>query len=306
MRCGVGPGPAHVDGRRREGFHRWMQQLTSADGTPIAFETQGTGPAVVVVNGAFSTAADAGSFAGSFAAELADAGFTAVTYDRRARGSSGDARGSTPEREVEDLAAVLKAAGSASVGGALPAVGPVPAVGPLPAVVGHSSGAVLALYAASLGAPVGHLFLSEPPFRFGENEPPRDLPERLQALIDEGRPADAVTTFQLEGVELPPQLVSQIRSSPMFESLVALAQSTVYDATLTRDVSTPTSAMLGVTVPVAVVTGVQTFPFLHASAERLAGLIAGAEFVEVPESIGHRLDPAATARVVAARYPGGG
>ena len=265
-----------------------MQQLTSADGTPIAFQALGTGPAIVVVNGAFSTAHDASAFA----EELAGAGFTAVTYDRRARGRSGDTRGSAPEREAEDLAAVLAAVTESSGGSA--------------AVVGHSSGAVLALYAASLGVPVAHLFLSEPPFRFGENEPPRDLPERLQTLVDAGRPGDAVTTFQLEGIELPPPMVEQIRSSPMFESLVALAQSTVYDATLTRDVSTPTSAMLGVTVPVAVVTGVETFPFLHASAERLAGLIPGAEFVEVPESVGHRLDPVATTRVIAARYPGRG
>jgi pimeloyl-ACP methyl ester carboxylesterase len=264
-----------------------MQHISSADGTPIAFHTVGSGPAVVVVNGAFSTARDAEAFA----AELAGAGFTAVTYDRRARGASGDARGSTPEREVEDLAAVLDAVGIGSGGG-------------IPAVVGHSSGAVLALYAASLGVPVAHLFLSEPPFRFGEGEPPHDLPERLQTLIDEGRPADAVTTFQLEGVELPPSMVEQIRSSPMFASLVAVAQSTVYDATLTRDVSTPTSAMRAVAVPVTVLTGVETFPFLHASAQRLAGLIRGAEFVEVPESVGHRLDPAATTRLIAERYAG--
>jgi hypothetical protein len=150
---------------------------------------------------------------------------------------------------------------------------------------------------------MAHLFLSEPPFRFGENDPPRDLPERIQALIDEGRPADAVTTFQLEGIELAPQMVEQIRSSPMFASLVGLAQSTVYDATLTRDVSTPTAAMLGVSVPVAVLSGVETLPFLHAAAERLAGLMPGAEFVEVPESIGHRLDPVATTRIIAERYP---
>lgn len=251
----------------------------SADGTPIAFDTTGDGRPVVVVNGAFSTGADSTAIT----AELAKNGFLAVAYDRRARARSGDTKPYAPEREAEDLAAVI-----AEVGGSA-------------AVLGHSSGAVLALFAASVGVPVDHLFLSEPPFHFGEDEPDHELPERLQALVDEGRPADAVTTFQLEGIGLPPAVVDQIRQSPMFDGLVALAQSTVYDAWLTRDVSTPTAAMLGTTVPTTVLCGIETFPFLRAASERLAGELAGAEFVEVPESVGHRVEPVATTRLIAAR-----
>ena len=256
-----------------------MTHATSADGTPIAYFTDGAGPAVVIVNGAFSVADDGVEFAD----ELAQNGFRAVRYDRRARGGSGDTQPFAPERETEDLAAVIAAAGGEA------------------SVVGHSSGAVLALFAASLGVPVTQLFLSEPPFRFGEDEPPADLPERLQALVDSGRPADAVTTFQREGIGLPAEVVEQITQSPMFGALVALAQSTVYDAWLTREVSTPTAAMRNVGVPTLVVSGRETFPFLRASAERLAGVVDGAEFVEVPESVGHRLDPVATTRLIAAR-----
>jgi len=256
-----------------------MTLATSADGTPIAYDTRGDGPTVVVVNGAFSVASDGAKFASA----LADAGFRAVTYDRRARGGSGDTKPFAPEREADDLAAVIAAVGGAA------------------SVVGHSSGAVLALYAASLSVPVEQLFLSEPPFRFGEDEPPVDLPDRLQALVDAGRPEDAVTTFQLEGIGLPQPVVAQITQSPGFGALVALAQSTVYDARLTRDVSTPTEAMREVDVPVLVFSGRETFPFLRASAERLAGVVRGAEFVEVPESVGHRLDPAATTRLIGSR-----
>lgn len=256
-----------------------MTLANSADGTPIAYDVVGDGPAVVVVGGAFSVGKDAEALA----AALADAGFRAVTFDRRARAGSGDTKPYAPQREAEDLAAVIAAVDGAA------------------GVVGHSSGAVLALYAASLGVPVGRLFLSEPPFRFGEGEPTADLVDRLQALVDEGRPEDAVTTFQLEGVGLPAPVVEQIKASPGFPSLVALAQSTVYDAWLTRDVSTPTPAMLGVSVPVTVLSGTETFPFLLASAERLAGMIPGAEFVPVPESVGHRVDPAATAHVIRTR-----
>jgi pimeloyl-ACP methyl ester carboxylesterase len=256
-----------------------MPIIESADGTPISFDSTGGGPAVVIVNGAFSTAADAGALAEA----LSGAGFTAVAYDRRARGASGDTRPSAPEREAEDLAAVIEA------------------VGGVEAVLGHSSGAVLALFAASLGVPVGRLFLSEPPFHFGENEPPADLPERLQQLVDAGNPGDAVTTFQLEGIGLPPTVVEQMRSTPMFDGLVALAQSTVYDAALTRQVSTPTTQMREVDAPVVVLCGTDALPFLRAASERLSHEITGAELVDVPESVQHRLDPAATTRVLAAR-----
>jgi hypothetical protein len=256
-----------------------MELTHSADGTAIAIEQAGDGDPVVIVNGAFSTGKDSATLA----AALVAGGFRAVSYDRRARAGSGDTRPYSPAREAEDLAAVIAAAGGRA------------------AVLGHSSGAVLALFAASLGVPVDALFLSEPPFRFGEGEPAADLPERLQALVDEGRPGEAVRLFQLEGVGLPAPLVEQIAAGPMFGALVALAQSTVYDAWLTRDVSTPTAAMIEVPVPTVVLSGAETFPFLRAAAERLGAAMPHGEFVEVPESIGHRVDPEATARIVAAR-----
>ena len=260
-----------------------MNTVTSADGTPIAYDETGDGAVVVIVNGAMSRAADAAGLATA----LADAGFRAVTWDRRARGSSGDARGSTPDREVEDLAAVIDAVGGDA------------------AVLGHSSGAVLGLVAASRGVPVRALFLSEPPLRFGEDEPADDLAERLQLAVDEGRLDDAIVTFQLEGVGLPQEMVDGIRASEQFAALLPLAQSTVYDTNLTREASTPSPEMLAVGVPVTVLRGAQTFPFLIGSSDRLADAIDGAELVVVPESVMHRPDPAATARVVRERlHPG--
>lgn len=253
-----------------------MEHIQSADGTLIAFETVGEGPAVVIVNGAFSTAKDATAIATS----VADAGFTAVTFDRRARGESGDTKPFAPEREAEDLAAVIAATGGSA------------------AVVGHSSGAVLTLFAASLGVPITALFLSEPPFHFGEDEPPADLPERLQTLVDEGKREEAVLTFQREGIELPDQMIEQIRTSPMFAGLLPLAQSTVYDARLTQVVSTPTSAMLSIEAPVVILCGVETFPFLRGASKRLAEAMPDADLIEVPESVGHRLDADATAKII--------
>ena len=256
-----------------------METATSADGTTIAFEVTGEGPTVVIVSVAFSVAADGGALAEA----LEEAGFTAVTVDRRGRGSSGDRRGSSPEDEADDLAAVIDAVGGEAI------------------VLGHSSGAVLALYAASRGASIRSLFLSEPPFRFGTDEPAADLADRLQQLVDEGRSEDAVVAFQLEGVGLPPEMVEQIRQSDQFAGLVPLAQSTIYDAKLTAQVSTPPPAMLSVSQPVTILRGEQTFPVLVTAADRLAREMDQAELVIVPESVMHRPDPAATARVIKER-----
>jgi pimeloyl-ACP methyl ester carboxylesterase len=255
-----------------------MEHATSADGTPIAFDRIGSGHPVVILGGAFSTA-EAGV---PLATALAEAGFQGVTVDRRGRGGSGDTAPYAPEREAEDLAAVVEAVGGTA------------------AVLGHSSGAILALFAAGEGVPVTHLFLSEPPFRFGD-EPSPDLAERLQAFVDAGRPEEAVTAFQREAVGLPEPVLEQIRSSPIFPGLVAVAQSVVYDTTLSAAVSTPTAAMTAVEVPVTILHGDPTFPFLVAAAERLAALIPSAELVVVPESQNHAVDPAGTAREVAAR-----
>ncbi len=256
-----------------------MEHATSADGTSIAFERDGTGPVVVIVGGAFSTAA-AGA---PLARALAEAGFQGVMIDRRARGESGDTSPYAPEREADDLAAVIEA------------------VGPVAAVLGHSSGAVLALFAAAQGVPVGRVFLSEPPFFFGEGQPDADLPERLQAFIDDGAPEDAVTTFQLDGVRLPRAVVEQIRASPMFASLVPLAQSVVYDAILTRTLATPTEAMREVGVPVTILRGEPTFPNLVRAAELLEDAVPQAELVVVPESHDHGVDPVGTTREIRLR-----
>ncbi|WP_165068306.1 alpha/beta fold hydrolase [Marisediminicola senii] len=256
-----------------------MDTVTSADGTSIAFERTGSGPVVVIVNGAMSTAADAADLA----AALVGTGLSAIAYDRRGRGSSGDVKGSTPDREVEDLAAVIDVAGDDA------------------AIFGHSSGAVLALLATSVGVPSSALFLSEPPFRFGVHEPAPDLATRLQDHVDRGEPEEALMTFQRDAVGLPEEMIEQIRTSGVLASLVPLAQSTVYDTLLTSQVSTPTPAMLGVAQPVTVMRGEQTFAVLVAAADRLASAIDHAELVVVPESVMHRPDPAATARVISER-----
>lgn len=187
-----------------------MDYVTSAEGTQIAYHQIGSGRPVVVVVGALSTAASARPLAEAFAL----AGLRGVSWDRRGRGDSGDTAPYAPEREVEDLRAVILAVGGDAV------------------VLGHSAGAVLALLAAGAGLSMTHLFVSEPPLRFGEDEPPADLADRLQALIDHDQPAEAVLTFQRENVRLPESMIEQLRGSADFAEMLPLARTTVYDTQL--------------------------------------------------------------------------
>src|SRR5258708_11526429 len=110
---------------------RTMKKIPSKDGTAIAFDQSGEGPAVILVGGAFQHRAIDPKTT-KLTALLAQH-FTVFHYDRRGRGDSGDTLPYAIEREIEDLEALIKeAAGSACV-------------------FGMSSGAVLTLHAAARG-----------------------------------------------------------------------------------------------------------------------------------------------------------
>jgi pimeloyl-ACP methyl ester carboxylesterase len=175
-------------------------------------------------------------------------------------------------------------------------------VGGRATVFGYSSGAVLALRAAAEGLPIDRLFLYEAPFRFGDEfpKPSADLPDRLQQMVDEGRSADVVTTFQLEGIGLPPDMVAGIRQAPFFPVLEAMAQSVVHDATITVDLFEPTPAMAAVDVPTVVMRGAQTWPVLATAAERLAALLPDARLQVMAGAADHGLEPVSTAAAIRA------
>lgn len=192
---------------------RRTTHVTSADGTEIAYEVTGTGPALVLVDGAMCQRAMGP--ARGLAAALAD-DFTVHAYDRRGRGGSGP--GSSPyevDREVEDLRAVIDAAGGSAH------------------LFGASSGAVLALEAARRGAPVERLAVYEAPFIVDDTHPANDprLPERLQAMVDAGRRGEAVRTF-MRVVGVPAPVIVLMRFLPVWKKLTGIAHTLPYDLTI--------------------------------------------------------------------------
>ena len=130
-----------------------MDKVRSSDGTTIAFNRLGEGAPVILVSGASTARA-----IHAHLAELLATDFTVFNYDRRGRGDSGDSPPYAIEREIEDLHAVLAAAGGAA------------------AVFGNSSGAVLALHAAAAGLPITKLALWEPPFMTARTPPAGSRP----------------------------------------------------------------------------------------------------------------------------------
>jgi pimeloyl-ACP methyl ester carboxylesterase len=251
-----------------------MRTVTSVDGTTIAFDQLGAGPPVILVSAAFNDRS------GNLAplAEALAPHFSVLNYDRRGRGESGDTQPYEVEREIEDLEALIAEAGRAA------------------AVFGHSSGATLALRAAARGLPITKLALYEPPFVVDESRPllAADFPERLAALIAEGRRGDAVELYQTEGVGIPEEVVVGMRQAPFRPALEAIAHTLVYDATIVGDLSLPSELLRSLATPTLVLDGEQSPPLLRNAARAVAqALPNGRQHTLAGQT--HDVDPVATA-----------
>jgi pimeloyl-ACP methyl ester carboxylesterase len=231
-----------------------MNNVTSADGTVIAYETSGTGSPVILVGGAFNVRQSAAPLAARLAPH-----FTAVSYDRRGRGGSGDTAPYALQREVEDLAAII-----AAVGG--------PAF-----IYGLSSGAILALEAAAAGLAIRKLALFEPPYRVGGSPRlPEDFIARLSELTSSGRHGEAVEHFMTRAVGLPASTVAWMRRRPSWPVFEATAPTVVYDSLIVGDGSLPASRLAALTVPTLVIDSTGSPGWMRQVSRVVAGTLADA------------------------------
>ena len=228
-----------------------MDKVTSKDGTSIAFDRLGDGPPVILVSGG---SVDRSSNAGVAAALAPD--FTVLNYDRRGRGPSGDTRPYAVQREIEDIEAVIEAAGGSAF------------------LYGSSSGAALALEAAASGLAVKKLALWEPPYILDENaRPPADQVEQYETMLSEGRRGDAAEYFMAKVVGMPAEFVAAARSQPWWANQEALAHTLPYDATIMGDYSLPTEKAAAIKVPTVVIDGGSSFGFMGPTADALAEVL---------------------------------
>lgn len=239
-----------------------MSNVTSKDGTQIAYEKQGTGPAVIMVDGALGYR---GLGFGQDLAKLLSQHFTVYTYDRRGRGESTNSKPFAVEREVEDIDALIKEAGGAAY------------------VYGISSGACLALEAAiKLGDKIKKLALYEPPYNSAPNalHPWEEYRKNLSELVKADQRGDAVTLF-MKFVGTPPEMIEGMRNAPVWPMLEAVAPTLLYDAAeMGDDRTVPVERVSRIRSQTLVMDGganLQFMPFMHASATALAKAIPHAK-----------------------------
>ncbi|WP_395726587.1 alpha/beta fold hydrolase [Nakamurella sp.] len=231
--------------------------VTSADGTEIVFDRVGQGPAVIVVGGALMNRSSPRE-----TVQLLAERYTVHSYDRRGRGESGDVLPYSPEREIDDLVALLDEAGPSRV-------------------FGMSSGGFLALGIAAHDSRVVKAAVYEPPYLTGDGPlAAADYRARLDEAVATGHPDRAVELFlrQVSGGRFD----DSIRSAPWWPGMVAMGPSLRYDAALTGDGSVPVDTLSRISAPVLAMYGGASDEW----AERSVRAVAAA----VPEGAARRFD----------------
>ncbi|HEX3769777.1 MAG TPA: alpha/beta hydrolase [Polyangiaceae bacterium] len=239
-----------------------VDTVTSRDGTRIAYEAKGAGAPLVMAGGAMQERATTG-----IVRPLLEPHFTVVTYDRRGRADSGDTPPYAPDREVEDIAALLDMV--------------LQTRGRPAFLYGHSSGAILSLRAAMRGLPMAKLVVYEPPFIIPGTRPapPADALARIEAAVASGDREGAIALFLGEQVGLPPEVVTQMKTLPMWGRLLKLAHTVAYDTQIAANHDVPAAALAAVTVPTLVLRGSASFPWIHETAAAVARALPHAELV---------------------------
>ncbi len=254
-----------------------MQAVPSHDGTSIAFDRVGDGPALITIGGATATRAAASAAAAQLAQH-----FTVFSYDRRGRGDSGDAGsyadGEVVDREVEDLAVLIEAAGGSAL------------------AFGHSSGAVLALEAARRGLSIPKLAIYEPPFIIDDSRPPLpgDYVAQLRELIANGQREEALEYFMTSAVGIPAEYIDGIKQAPFWADSVAVAHTISYDGEIMGDTMSGDPAALerfaSINTPTLVMVGSESPPYQRNAVQALIDLLPDAQ-LRVMEGQDHGVAP---------------
>ena len=255
-----------------------MNHVRSKDGTAIAYDRAGSGPAIILVDGALCSR----SFGPSpkLAPQLAPH-FSVLVYDRRGRGESGDTQPYSPAREVEDIAALIEAAGGRA------------------SLLGLSSGGALAMEAAASGLPVNKVVAYEPPYvNEGNQRNGADHEAQLKQLLANGNRGDAVKYFMKDMVGAPAPLVTMLRLMPwIWRRLQSVAHTLPYDAAVMTAFKIPRSRFASIAVPVLVMNGTKTDPRLRAAAQAVAEVTPSARYHELAGQT-HNVKPNALAPAV--------
>jgi pimeloyl-ACP methyl ester carboxylesterase len=229
--------------------------VVSKDGTRIAYERLGGGPAVVLIDGAMCSRAFGPM---PKIAALLKEHFTVYLYDRRGRGESGDTQPYSKAREVDDIDALVRAAGGSAF------------------AVGLSSGAALALEAAASGIRIEKLAVYEPPFMPDDaaRHAQADHEGKLKALVADGERGAAVKYFMRDMVSVPAPVVLMMQlMRGIWGKLKAVAHTLPYDAAIMGDWQVPAPRLGGVRTPTLAMCGGKTERRLKRAVEELVKVL---------------------------------
>jgi pimeloyl-ACP methyl ester carboxylesterase len=261
-----------------------MNQIRSTDGTTIAYARSGSGPALILVDGALCSR---GFGPSPKLAPLLARHFTVYAYDRRGRGQSGDTHPYSPAREVEDIAALVDAAGGSA------------------SLLGLSSGGALALEAAASGLPITKVVAYEPPYVDENGRHGGAAHEaRLGRLLADGNRGGAVKYFMKDMVGAPAPMVVMLRLMPwIWRRLQAVAHTLPYDAAVMTAFRIPRLRFASIGVPAMVMNGTKTDPRLREAARILAEVIPAARHRELAGQT-HNVKPDVLAPAVVEFFTG--
>jgi len=264
-----------------------MNQVTSKDGTAIAYTRDGDGSAVVLVGGGL----DDGTENAALIPVLA-ASFTVANYARRGRGGSRDTPPYSLEREIDDLAAVVE-----EIGGHAHAFG-------------ASSGGALLLEAAAAGLSLDRIAVWEVPYAVGGEAVAgwQEYSAALrEALARDDRDRALELFMRLAGS--PREVVEQVKESEHWPIMRELAPTLAYDAACLGDGPPPGDRLGMITQPTLVITGPggeeamqeMAVDFMGSSADAIVAAMPAAERLRLAEG-GHMVEAAVLGPVLASWF----
>ncbi len=243
-----------------------MEKVISKDGTPIAFDRIGNGPALVLVDGAMCYRGFGPMPA--MAKRLASQ-FTVFHYDRRGRGDSGNHPDYSVSREIEDLDAVIQKAGGSAF------------------VLGVSSGGALALEAAARLRGISKVAIYEAPFIVDNTHPPLSstFVSEMRALVAADKRGDAVKKF-MRLVGVPAIGVLAMSVMPLWKKMKAIAHTLANDLTILEPYqqgrALSRAQWAGATMPALVMAGGKSPAYMQNGMRHLADVLPNAQHLTLP------------------------
>jgi pimeloyl-ACP methyl ester carboxylesterase len=238
--------------------------VVSEDGTRIGFITGGQGQSLLMVHGGMCSSA---RWAPLW--PLLVGRFQVTAMDRRGRGASGDGAGYSLSSEYADVIAVAE---HISAGQGRPID-----------IFGHSYGAVCALGAAALGAPLRRLVLYEPP---GAQTVPADWLDRVRSMIVRGQFGRAMSSFLIDVIGLTADQVALLRDKTGGDNPLPIVATTMVREGEALSTLRLSNVAAKVTQPLLLLLGSVSPPWAGAVTRSLADVLPAAKVEMLPDQ-GH-------------------